>query len=156
MKYIILLCFSTFLTTLCISQPSLKKVRNLYVKAATDENACNKLIKMLKQEENNPLYLGYKGSAIMMMANHTFNPFQKLSYFKKGKSMLNRAIKKATRNAELRFLRLTAQLRAPAFLSYDDQIESDKKHLVYLLKKTDNTSLKQYIIPKIRQLHILE
>ncbi len=111
---------------------------------------------MLNGYENNPLLLGYKGIAVMMMAKHVFNPFKKLSYFIRGKSMLNQAIIKAKKNAELRFLRLTAQLRAPGFLDYDNYISTDKKHLVYLLSKTNNKQLKDYIIPKIKSLKIFQ
>ncbi len=70
--------------------PSIDEIRSLYEKAVTDESACNKLIEILSpyNEKNNPLYAGYKASAIMMMAKHVFNPFSKMSYFKKGKRIL--------------------------------------------------------------------
>src|SRR5688572_3560519 len=73
--------------------PLVNEVRLLYQQAARDEKHCKKLIRLLEPcNESNPLLFGYKGVATMMMANYVFNPFSKLSQFKKGKKMLEKAI----------------------------------------------------------------
>lgn len=115
-----------------IKNPIIYEVRELYQKAAMDENACRQLIELLKPYHglNNPLLLGYKGGANMMMAQHVLNPFTKLSYFKKGKDMLHRAIEQDAKNVELRFLRFAAQTKAPAFLGYRHKITEDKTFLL--------------------------
>lgn len=80
----------------------------------------------------------------MMMAKHVVNPFAKLSYFKKGKNMLEKAIEADSENVELRFLRYAAQTNAPSFLGYDDHIAGDKKFLLQTGDSIDKT-LKNFI-----------
>lgn len=131
----------------CYAQSDFKqKVRSLYQKAATEEQACEKLIKMLKSNDatENPLLLGYKGSATMMMANHVFSPFTKFSYFEKGKKMLEKAVEADNENVELRFLRYAAQKNAPSFLGYDNHIVSDKRFILQSSSRIDDT-LKELI-----------
>lgn len=110
----------------------MNKVRVLYQKAPTEKKACEKLIKLMEANnpKQNPLLLGYKGSAIMMMANHVVNPFTKLSFFKEGRNMLEKAVKTERKNVELRFLRYAAQTNAPSFLGYDEHIAGDKEFLL--------------------------
>src|SRR5690606_10633279 len=96
--------------------------------------------------ETNPLLFGYKGSATMMMAQHVSNPFSKLSYFHKGKNMLDEAISVDLENMELRFLRFAAQTEAPAMLGYRGEIEQDKNLILSSLPASDDLPLKQLII----------
>jgi hypothetical protein len=128
--------------------PSINEVRSLYEKAVTDESACNKLIEILSpyNENNNPLYAGYKASAIMMMAKHVFNPFSKMSYFKRGKLILETAIKADENNVELRFLRFNAQTHIPSFLGYDGNIETDKKFLMNSFPAIQDAQLKEFLL----------
>ena len=141
-----------FTKTTFAKVPPIDEVRSLYEKAVTDESACNKLIEILSpyNEENNPLYAGYKASAIMMMAKHVFNPFSKLSYFKKGKSILEKSIKADEKNIELRFLRFNAQTHIPSFLGYDDNIETDKKFLEASFSSIKDVQLKAFLLPYLK------
>lgn len=91
----------------------------------------------------------------MMMANHVFNPYSKLSYFKKGKDLLEKAIKADKTNVELRFLRLSAQTKSPSFLGYDDHIAVDKKFLKQSLPQIKNLKVKSFIISHMRDLNLL-
>ena len=106
------------------------------------------LLKLLApcHEKNNVLLFGHRGGATMMMAKYASNPFSKLSHFKKGRIMLEKAIASDQQSAELRFLRFTAQTKSPAFLGYNDQIETDKKFLLYSLAKLEDTSLRKAIL----------
>jgi hypothetical protein len=133
--------------------PSITEVRSLYEKAVTDVSACKKLIEILSpyNENNNPLYAGYKASAIMMMAKHVFNPFSKMSYFKKGKSILETAIKADENNIELRFLRFNAQTHIPSFLGYDDSIQTDTKFLMNSFRNIQDLQLKEFLLPYLRK-----
>ena len=108
-------------------------MRTLYQKIGESESACKELLKILEpyDEKNSPLFLGYKASANMMMAKHVSNPFTKLSYFKKGKKMMEKAINADKGNVELRSLRFAVQANIPPFLNYDDDLESDK---IFILK----------------------
>lgn len=148
MKYglFVALLFLSFVSL--ANNPALKQVRDLYEKSYKDESACNKLIEILSpyNENNNPLYAGYKASAIMMMAKHVFNPFSKMSYFKKGKRILESAIKADNDNVELRFLRFNAQTHMPSFLGYDGSIEKDRKFLESSFPKISDNRLRAFLI----------
>lgn len=136
--------------------PSKQEIRLLYRKSATNEKACKELIKLLKTYDlkDRPLFLGYEGSAVMMMANHVFNPFSKWSYFKRGKRMLQKAIKSDKKNIELRFLRFTIQKNLPSFLGYDDHIKTDKKFIISNISQLDNSDLKSYLILSLQSMNI--
>lgn len=127
-------------------------VRMLYQKAATSETACREMVEMLSEfDEKNPLLLGYQASGTMMMAKYAFSPFSKLSYFKKGKQMLEKAIKLDESSLELRFLRFAAQTNIPSFLGYHDRIENDKTFILKGFKEATDIKLKEFIFPMLSQ-----
>lgn len=133
--------------------PSISEVRSLYKRAATEENACYRLMDLLKpyNEDNNPLLLGYKGGVTMVLAKHIFNPIKKLTYFQQGKDLLQKAIEADENNIELRFLRYTIQTNAPAFLGYDNQIVKDKEFLWRSIEQLEDKMLRKQIISYLTQ-----
>lgn len=142
-KIIFLLVFSLKIEV----SPTLPEIRTLYQQCEKSEQACKDLIKLLEpyNENNSPLYMGYKASATMMMARHVFNPFSKLSYFKKGKKMLESAIKADVNDVELRALRFAAQSNIPSFLGYNESWHNDKLFILKSYKKVTDTVLKETI-----------
>jgi len=129
------------------SVPAIKDVRIMLHNATTNEETCNKLISLLVpfNENNNPLLFGYRGGATMLMAKHAFNPFTKLSYFKKGRIMLERAIKAERNNVELRFLRYTIQTNVPGFLNYNSDKNIDRAFLSQSVSKLKDQELQKII-----------
>ena len=115
--------------------------------ATSNEEACTKMISLLApfNETNNPLLFGYRGGATMLMAKHAFNPFSKLSYFKKGKLMLESAINADQTNVELRFLRYTIQTNVPGFLNYNSDKNLDRTFISQSLPKLKDQELKKVI-----------
>ena len=81
----------------------------------------------------------------MLMAKHVINPFSKLSYFKKGKLMLENAIKADYTNVELRFLRYTIQTNVPGFLNYTSEKNLDRTFIAQSLPKLKDQDLKKII-----------
>ena len=76
---------------------------------------------------------GYFAISTMMLAKTGKNLFTKLSYFNKGKKILEATIESDPNNAELRFLRYTVQDQAPSILLYFNDMETDKEILdIYL------------------------
>ena len=128
--------------------PSQSQVRVLFQQSAVKEDSCKKLIKILESynEKNNALYAGYKACATMMMANYVFNPFRKMSYFSKGKNLLERSIEADKENVELRFLRFSIQNNIPSFLFYKGSINSDKTFLMKRIYALKDVQLKQMIV----------
>lgn len=131
--------------------PSINEIRNLYENSLKSKDDCKKLIVILEPYKNDPLYLGYSGCATMMMAKHVFSPLSKMSYFKKGKLMLEDAIKADEKSFELRFLRFTAQTNMPSFLGYHDNIEKDKKFILNSFSEINNASLETYVLPTLKK-----
>jgi len=127
---VVAICIGCSLSFFTTASTKLEQVRSLYEQAPVHKASCGALIALLQPyDEKNPLFLGYKGCAHMIMAKHVSGPFTKLSYFKKGKNMLERPIQADSHNIELRFLRLTIQKNAPALLGYNGDIKADRLFL---------------------------
>jgi hypothetical protein len=152
MKFVLFVALLFINVSSFAAQPPLSEIRALYENSVANESACNKLIQILSpyDESNYPLYAGYKASAIMMMANHVINPFSKFSYFKKGKKILENAIKADGKNIELIFLRFNIQTHLPSFLGYDESIKSDRVFLENSFLKIEDEQLKQFLIPYLK------
>ncbi len=101
------------------------ELRSNYPKALNDKQICNDMITILSKENLNTIEKGYYGAYLVIWANHIWNPMDKLSTFKKGKIVLENAIKEDPKNVELRFLRLSIQSNVPKILNYDQNIMSD-------------------------------
>lgn len=129
-----------------------EKIRVLYQKSVSDEKSCNEMILLLSEiNEDKPLLLGYRASGMMMMAKYVQSPFSKLSYFKKGKKMLDEAIDLDVKNIELRFLRFMAQTNAPSFLGYSVNIESDKNIILRNISRMVDLKLKYFMVMILRK-----
>ncbi|MGF1924269.1 MAG: hypothetical protein ACQUHE_08815 [Bacteroidia bacterium] len=123
------------------------EVRNLYEIAAENRMANTKLTNLLASaKSDNPIISGYKGASIMMEANHVFNPLTKLSRFKKGKQLLEAAIKLDQANVELRYIRLTIQTNVPGFLGYSSAIEADKRSIINALDQSKDLDLRKRMV----------
>ena len=124
------------------------EMRLLYQKAATEEASCKKLLHLLRpfNENNNALLAGYKASGTMMMAKYVFSPLRKLSFFSKGKKLMEKAIEKDKENIELRFLRFMVQTNAPSFLGYRSAIQEDKLFLIQSIPTPGDKNLEQFIL----------
>ena len=125
----------------------MNEVRSLYKEAVKSEDSCKELVAISSgfNEKTNPLMLGYKGSGTMLMAKHVFNPFTKMSYFRKGKQMLEKAIEVDENSIELRFLRFNAQTNMPSFLGYNNNIDDDKKFILNGFSQIKDLQLKEFV-----------
>ena len=131
------------------------EIRNLYEVAANSKSANAKLINLLAEvKTSNSLLTGYKGAAIMMEANHVFNPITKLSRFKKGKQLLEYAIKSDGANVELRYIRLTIQTNVPSILGYSSAIEIDKKIILSQLELLKDKDLRNRMISYLTRANV--
>jgi len=124
----------------------INEVRGLYKKAVIDEKANETMLSILSSvDEKSPLLLGYKASGTMMMANYVINPLSKLSYFNRGKRMLESAIAADTKSLELRFLRFMVQVNSPSFLGYVNNIESDKRYILDNMVNMTDMKSKEFV-----------
>ncbi len=127
---------------------SLNEVRILFNKSATNKVTCKKLLSVLNKynETNNSTLAAYKACATMMMANHVFNPFSKLSSFNQGKKLLEKCVADDDENTEIRYLRFTIQSNVPSFLGYNNSISNDKVFLLNAVECIKDLQLKQMVI----------
>jgi hypothetical protein len=103
-------------------------LRKLYYEATTDRNSADRFMQLMQEipAGSDPLLLCYKGMAHLLLANYSFNPRTKLSFFSKGKAMLEKALSTDPQNIEIRFMRFCVQANAPFFLGYNRDLNKDK------------------------------
>ena len=108
------------------------------------EDYCPKFYDVMNLEKDKSVRASaYFGVASMMQAEVYSNPFTKLSYFNKGKKILEEAIVKSPDDAELRFLRYTVQLEVPGILNYNKSIDEDKAVLDKYIQGNDDALTKR-------------
>ena len=110
-----------------------------------NKDLCQKYLKDLEEHADTPVERGYEAAYHMFMANHTGNPFKKMSYFKSGRKMLEEAIQSDQNSVELRYIRLCIQYYIPSYLGYKENVEEDKKYLTENLYKLPDDSVKDLI-----------
>lgn len=134
--------------TLCTAgslqaQPSSTFDRAEYYKtiASEDLNTINSKIDGLsKSDEKNKE--AFEGALMMKRAGLLKGPSKKLKEFKAGREKLESNISSDTNNAELRFLRLIIQEKAPGILGYNKELESDHKYIVANFKSLPEATQK--------------
>jgi hypothetical protein len=146
MRYI--LAITLMITHLCcFAGPGLQEVRDAFYSVSEEKAESERLLKAILaagNEEPNVL-LAYKGMFHMLQAREVFNPYSKWASFRKGRILLDRAIDRDADNAEIRLLRLSAQMNAPSFLGYNNNMEADKRVILNALNSIKDKDLKQRI-----------
>lgn len=112
---------------------SVDQCRDLYFMENTNENAQTFYNFCFALRADDPLTRAYQGSALSRIAGFGFNPYTKYSRFSKGRELIEQAVLDSPADAEIRFIRLSIQLNAPAFLNYDNNIADDKQIVVKAL-----------------------
>lgn len=142
---LVLLMFG-FLQNVKANAVEIEKVRKWYVLAIESSGQTEMLIKHLHSIKNkNALLIAYQGGAEALMAKHSWNPYQKLTYLNKSQLTLKKAIALDPSDAEIRFLRFSIQHFIPAFLGMSAELEEDKKVILSNLYTT-NGGVKSAII----------
>ncbi len=88
------------------------------------------------ERDKDALYLAYKGTALASSADCTINPAGKLRRFREGRKLIEQAVAMDAANAEVRFLRLSVQVKAPYFLGYSGNIVDDRELLIRYLHES--------------------
>lgn len=148
MKTILFTIALFLIQSLCLAfNKDLLRTRELYYKASVNKNDAELFSDFLASAPDleKTLLSGYQGISYMIRANHSWNPYIKLSFFTKGKDLLDEAIKKDPSNLELRFLRFCVQTNAPVFLGYSGMIEQDKTLILKAYSLSKDSDLKNRI-----------
>lgn len=122
-------------------------LRKLYYEASVKKDSAKRFMDIMNklEVESDPLLLCYKGMANLIQANYSFNPYNKLSYFNKGKEMLEKSIKEDPQNIEIRFMRFCVQTNAPFFLEYSANVNTDKAIILREWNEIQDKDLKEKI-----------
>lgn len=132
-------CLLIFLTFMFVDA-DIANCRRMMDLSVDDKRNAGKFYKQMKavKESDEPIMVGFKGMAEILMCKHVLNPFTRLSHFNKGKEFLEMAIKRSANNPELLFFRLSTQTNVPSLLKYNENINHDKEMLIgYLVKNKD-------------------
>jgi len=122
-------------------------IREQYHQAIYEEKAAIDLSKAISLIKNkNSVELAYQGATQMLMAKYAFLPNQKYANFVSGKALLEEAISKEPNNIELIYLRYGIQLNAPSFLSYQQNLVTDRKFLIEQVKLVTDKDLHKRIL----------
>lgn len=138
-----------FLFFMILFQPQnsdISQIRDKYHLAIYDEKIANALDAELRtMEGGESIFQGYQGAVKMLLAKFAFMPSTKYSLFTNGKVLLEKAVLASPSDLELRYLRLSIQQNAPAFLGYKSDIETDKQLLLRGVSDLKDSDLKVLI-----------
>lgn len=131
MRVVLLILSFCLISKLSYSQVTLSELRTSLEKVKNDEDYAFNLYERLESRSDYTNVInGYYGIIEATLAEHSYNPLKKLSYFNGGKDRLEKAIANDNLNVELRYLRLIIQLNVPSLLGYSDKIEIDKNQII--------------------------
>lgn len=130
------------------NEPTVEDLRRLFYAAERNQAAFKKLTVTVAEIDNEsaPVLICYKGVSEMLAAKYTLSPITKLNKFRKGKRLIEAAIKLDPRQLESRFLRFSIQTNLPGFLSYDGAIAEDKEMLLKQVAHISDKDLKNKVI----------
>lgn len=113
------------------AQVNLSQARVIYLSMAQDECKALELSKKFdKSPPTDALLKAYYGASLAAAPACLGNPMDKLKYFRKGKQLLDEAVKLQPAQLEIRFLRFATQTKAPSFLGYTGNIDEDKRYIL--------------------------
>jgi len=77
----------------------------------------------------------YLGCFTARLADFSYNPYTKWRSFTDGRELIEKAVVLEPDNAEVRFVRLCVQTKAPSFLNYHSQVEEDTNIVLIALQR---------------------
>jgi len=133
--------------TMNVNTIHVKEIRESYKTCNQSKEHAEAFYELTKQSLGNKgaIYRGYHGAALALKAAYGWNPITKLSFFNKGKKMIDQAILSEPDNIELRMIRLSIQSNAPKMIGYYENIEEDKKFILDNISKVSANDLKEYV-----------
>ena len=150
----ILIIIFSLLTNPFINELEINEIRKLYSLAYLSHERCDILGKALNQKNIEDSYLinGYKGCYYLIKCKFTKNPITRIEYFKRGKKLLDCAIREKNNSVELRFLRYSIQTNLPKYLMYNKEIKKDITFVKLNLEKISDKFEREYIESSIKNL----
>lgn len=130
MRLLLLFCFFVLIQ----ADTRLEEARKLFFAASNDEGIRRFYEETKKLAGNSDLEIAYQGVATAMYAGVVSSVFDKLSYFNKGKNLLEEAVRGSASDVEIRFLRFAVQANTPSMLRYNGNLEEDGRLIIDALE----------------------
>ncbi|MBW1297177.1 hypothetical protein [Aquimarina litoralis] len=145
MKFLAL--FITLFFVNISSTSDITEVRSLYRYAKDTKENTEKFYKVTQNTDyqGNPVLSAYYGCALTLKAAYADRTGQKISFFRKGKKLIEAAIEAEPDNIELRMIRLSVQTSAPRITRYYKNKDEDKSFLTDNIEKVSSAKLKKFI-----------
>lgn len=135
-----------FLFPVMVLGQDLVAERELYPVAHKDEQASTELLKLTAEADTSvATQKAYRGAALMVAAQFANGIGGKLKLFNEGKDLMAKAAEAAPESVEVRFLRMTVQENAPAFLLYKGDLQQDKDFILGHFPAVKDAGLKKMI-----------
>ncbi|GAA3508317.1 hypothetical protein GCM10022393_19120 [Aquimarina addita] len=129
-----------------INSADMNQIRDLYKHAHESKENTDRFYELTKEsDQQDPVVLGYYGCATALKASFADGVWKKLSLFKEGRKLIDKAIISAPNNIELRMIRLSVQYGAPKILMYYSEIENDKAFILNNVDAVSSSGLQQFI-----------
>lgn len=129
----------------------LPEIRGQYINAADSKSNADKFYNLvIKNKEDNVVYLAYKGAATALKSKFSTNKSEKKEMFIAGVTMVEKAIKNDPNNIEIRLIRLSIQENTPKILKYKSNITEDKNIIISTFDR-QSKDLKVYIKLYVKQ-----
>ena len=134
-------------------QPSLEMVREQFFTWDKTQDGALKLYESLEEADltKDPVMMAYRGASSAAAAGSVNGVINKLTYFNRGKSELEKAVDMKSLDAEIRFLRLATQINAPGFLGYTSDIKHDKATIIQLFTSVNSNHPNAHLYLRICQ-----
>jgi hypothetical protein len=130
---------------------TIEKVRDQFFSLDKEKDGALKLFKSMEKADlsKDPVLLAYRGASTAASAGSLPGVWKKLEYFNHGKSELEKAVGMKPLDAEIRFLRLATQVKAPAFLGYAGDKKADKAIIIQTLNAVNSNHPNAYLYLRI-------
>jgi hypothetical protein len=146
-----LFCFQVGVQNVGAQQIQIENIRDQFFKMGKTQDGALKLYNSLSKADlsKNPVLLAYRGASSAAAAASVSGVWNKLEYFNRGKSELDKAVSLKPGDIEIRFARLATQVNAPGFLGYSGNIESDKGTIIKTLGSVSANDQNVYLYQQI-------
>ncbi len=90
--------------------------------------------KVMEISMPNALQTAYQAASFALLAKKVWNPIEKVSFINRYGKLIDKAIKAAPNNIEIRFLRLSIDYHTPMIIGRKENVCSDKSLILTLLE----------------------
>ena len=135
MIYTFFIIISTLFHSQALDCKDINVVRELYNNIDNEEKLENFYIKI--KDSDCKFFTPYLASAIMMKAQYVFSPLNKLNYFREGKNILEKYIKKNPESIDAIYVRIMVQKNIPKLLNYYSDLNTDIKFINNHISKSE-------------------